>query len=223
MIKCTATSRTLLIHALVLIFMMSKGLLLFAAEISDPDMVSLSSMDSMDVKDFVKKLSIWQNKNIILEAKDLGKFQVLGPEKISKREIYEAFLSFLDYMSLSAIETDQVMRVQPKNDSLGGNVVPVAAVGQVSYSDKIFTQIFPLKNVSADHVRNVLSSLVSTKSINIFEPTNSIIITQTGFLLRRIAELIEILDVKSANVLSEVVHLKYQVAGDLEKKNNRFS
>jgi general secretion pathway protein D len=184
---------------------------------SEEDMVSLDSAEPIELRDFIKKISVLIHKNVIIDNKALGQVQILAPRKVSRGEAYEIFLSALDYLSLGIVEIGSLIRIQPKREALVGSYAPVVTTGSVQYSDRVYTQIFPLHHVRAEYMRNTLAFIVSSSSLIAYEPSNSIILTDTGNNLRKVAEFLEIVDRPDSVSNREFIHLKYTSAGEIGK------
>lgn len=188
-------------------------------ELAEGDLVSLDFPEPVDLRDFVSTIAYWTNKNVILDTKVVGKIQIVGPRKVTKAEAYEAFLSALDTMNLSVLETGQIIRIQPKREVSVGGGPQLIDSKRVVYSDRVFTQIFPLKFLTADVVRNVLANIVSA-TIFTSPSTNSVIMTDTGFNLRKVSEFLAIVDHASFHANYEFIRLKHAPASEAAKMMN---
>lgn len=182
------------------------------------DLVSIDFPEPVELLDIVKQVAYWTNKNVILDNKALGKIQILGPQKVTKDEAYQAFLSALTSQGLVAVETGQIIRIQARRQGLRGAYTPIIEAGKVNYSDRVYTQIFPIKHMDVERLRNVLAFVIASESLVAWGPTNSLIMTETGFNLRKIAQIISIIDNKETENNFEFIRLRNIQAAEAAKK-----
>lgn len=186
----------------------------YAAINPDKEFVDLDFSEPRDIIDLVKLVSDWTNKNVILDKRVMGKVQILVSHQMTKREAYEAFLSALDSLGFTVLETGQVIKILPKREGLN-STAPITPMAKVDYSDKVYTQLFDLKEVSPDFAKNLISKLISSLSVIYFEQTNVLIVTETGLNLKKIAELLSLLQ-QSNKSDYQVVQLKNIRVNDAE-------
>lgn len=192
----------------------------YAAKISDEELVDLDFSEPKEITELVKFVAQWTNKNVIVDKRLSGKIQILVSHKMTKHEAYEAFLSALDSLNFTVLETGQIIKILPKRE--GMNLTPpIARIAKVDYSDKAYTQLFDLKNASPDLAKNLISQLISSISLIYFEQTNVLIVTETGFNLKKIAELLSLLE-QGSELSYEVVKLKNIRISDAEPILKQF-
>ncbi|NBT58586.1 hypothetical protein EBT16_07365, partial [bacterium] len=161
-----------------------------------------------DLKDVVTLISKWTGKNFILDSKVRGKITILGPSQVSLQEAYQAFLSALDANGLTTVQAGKFIRII---ESAEARRAPVQTFSgeYAPTDDQYITRIFQLKYINADEVQREFRDLVTRQGkLFAYEPTNSIIITDTGSNIQRIRGILDSLDVKTYETTLHVLPIK---------------
>ncbi len=177
-------------------------------------LVSMDFPKDIDAQELVKILANWTHKNVFIDPRVNAKIKIIAPEKMTIGEAYQAILSALEVNSLTLIETGQLIKIVPKRESFIGPNIPFIRNNDVQFSDQVYTQIFKLTYVSAEYMRHTLTRIVTAASLIPYLPTNSIIYTETGYNIRKVAELISIIDRPSSEVDVQRISLKHMHAKD---------
>ena len=178
----------------------------------DPSIKSLEvknfDLPDKEIKDVVTLISKWTGKNFIIDQKVRGKITIMGPSAVSLQEAYQAFLSALDANGLTTVQAGKYIRII---DSAEARHAPVKTYSgdYAPKDDQFITRIFQLKFINADEVGRQFMDLTSRQGKMIsYEPTNSIIITDTGSNIQRIKEILDALDVKNYETTLHVLRIK---------------
>jgi general secretion pathway protein D len=161
-----------------------------------------------DLKDVVTLISKWTGKNFILDSKVRGKITIMGPSQVSLQEAYQAFLSALDANGLTTVQAGKFIRII---ESAEARRAPVQTYSgeYAPVDDQYITRIFQLKYINADEVQREFRDLVTRQGkLFAYEPTNSIIITDTGSNIQRIRGILDSLDVKTYETTLHVLPIK---------------
>ena len=59
------------------------------------DLVNINFPELTDIKDIIKAVALWTNKNVLLDRNVAGKIQIISPRKVTKEEAYQAFCLLL--------------------------------------------------------------------------------------------------------------------------------
>lgn len=150
-----------------------------------------------DLKDVVTLISKWTGKNFILDSKVRGKITILGPSQVSLQEAYQAFLTALDANGLTTVQSGKFIRIIESAEARRAPVQTYAGE-YAPKDDQYITRIFQLKYINADEVQREFRDLVTRQGkLFAYEPTNSVIITDTGSNIARIQGILDSLDVKT--------------------------
>ncbi len=177
-----------------------------------------------DIKEVIGFVSEITGKTIVVDPMVKGRVMVVSEDALSPDELYELFLSVLDVHNFVAIESGGIVRVVPKNETRTASI-PVTVAGRGgkndSWSAALVTQVIPVTNVSAVQLLPVLRPLVPQEShLAAYEPSNSIVITDTAANAERIRQLVAAFD-NNALGESEVIPLRHagaEAMAELVKK-----
>jgi len=161
-----------------------------------------------DLKDVVTLISKWTGKNFILDSKVRGKITIMGPSQVSLQEAYQAFLSALDANGLTTVQAGKFIRIIESAEARRAPVQTYAG-DYAPTDDQYITRIFQLKYINADEVQREFRDLVTRQGkLFAYEPTNSIIITDTGSNIQRIRGILDSIDIKTYETTLHVLPIK---------------
>ena len=171
-----------------------------------------------EIKDIIKAVALWTGKNVILDRNVNGKVQIISPRKVTKEEAYQAFLSALNLLGLTTVETGKVIKIMPVRTAVKGNLKTFLGSSWTPMTDEIITQIVPLKYIDAKDIQSTLSRIVSSNSMIAYPPTNTLIISDSGYKVRRVLDILELLDVQGQQSQVAIVPIKYAEAKSIADK-----
>lgn len=178
----------------------------------DPAIRSLEvknfDLPDKDIKDVVTLISKWTGKNFILDNKVRGKITIIGPSQVTLQEAYHAFLSALEANNLTTVQSGKFIRIIEAAEARRAPVETYAGEFAPD-TDQYITRIFQLKHINSDEVQREFRDMTSRQGkLFAYEPTNSIIITDTGSNIRRIEGILKTLDVKNFETTLHVLKIK---------------
>ena len=182
------------------------------------ELVSIDFPEQTEIKDIIRAVALWTGKNVILGKGVNGKVQMISPRKVTKEEAYQAFLSALNVLGLTTVETGKVIKILPTRNAVKDNLRIYQGTSWSPRTDKMITQIVPLKYIDAKQVQTTLSRIVSTNALIPYAPTNTLIISDTGYKVRRILQIIELLDVAGQQPKVALVPIRYGDAKTISTK-----
>lgn len=166
-----------------------------------------------DIQEVVKYVADTTGRTFIVDPSVKGRIKVISSKEMTQDELYNLFLAVLDVHGFAAIESGDVTRIVSSKEarSLPLEVKDTATRG----NDGMITQVIQLKNVSASKALPVLRPMVPQHAhMAAYDPSNSIIITDTEANIARLQEVIDRID-RSAVYTTELVNLKHAGAEDL--------
>ena len=89
---------------------------------SGKELVNMDFPELTDIKDIIRAVSLWTGKNVILDRNVNGKVQIISPKKVTKEEAYQAFLSALNVLNLTTVETGKVIKILPVRTAQKSNL-----------------------------------------------------------------------------------------------------
>ncbi len=140
---------------------------------------------------------------------------ILSTGAVTVYEAYKAFLSALHVNNMTVIPKGKFWEVV----QLGRTRQAYPLVkGKVPNEDRIVTHIFQPKHVDAADLDKVLENFkTQVGEILVYEPTNTLIVTDLASNVRRLGEFIQQLDVPTGKEKIWVRPVQYADAGDLVK------
>ncbi len=186
------------------------------------ELVNIDFPEPTEIKDIVRAVALWMNKNVILDRNVSGKIQIISPKRVTKEEAYQAFLSALNVLQFTTVETGKLVKIVPIRQAVRGNLRTFQGSNWTPLTDEIITQIVPLKYVDARSIQNTLSRIVSTNSLIPYEKTNTLIITDSGYKVRRILDMLQLIDVQGQQPQVSIVPIRFADAKWISEKVNEI-
>jgi len=203
---------------LALALSLAAGDCLQAAETAPPAAKEGVALDFKDVelRDFIETISELTGRNFVYDDDLKGKVTIVTPERISLDEAYRVFLTVLNMKGFTVVPTGKVFKVAATRDAkeLG---LPTITEPQSRLGEQYVTQIIPLDHLDANVVATtILKPLIpKTGYVAAYEPTNSLIITDSAANIARLYRIIRELDIRPPDDLIEVFNLQYAPAEEL--------
>lgn len=174
---------------------------------TDPK-VSLDFTD-VDISVLVKFISEVTGKNFIYDEKVRGNITIISPKKISRKEMYQVFLSVLQVKGFTTIEQGNVVKIIPARDAKQEGLKTYKK-RDYRVTDEFITQLIPLSYIDAKDATPLLTPLISKEGlITFYGPSNTLIIIDRGSNISRIAEILAELDVGTAAQIFRLFQLRY--------------
>ena len=171
-----------------------------------------------ELTDILKAISKLADKNFILDNSLKGKrVTVLSPQKVTKEEAYNVFLTALFMNGLTLVSSGKFLRVIPSREAPKSNV-RVFYGDFVPASDEIVTLVYPLKNISSEDMPRIFQDLLPrTGNILVYPETNSVVMTDSGLNLRRMISILKSVDVPGSQPKLESIPINYASSKDIAK------
>ena len=183
---------------------------------------TLITMDFQDVElpVLVKFISELTGKNFILDEKVKGKkVTVISPTKISKEEAYRVFQSILDIKGLTTVPAGKVIKILPAKEATAQNLRTVVGPQKGPVNDSMITRLLTLEHVDATEMVKILKPLMSRDSqVDSYPQSNTLIMTDTDSNISRLLNIVKQLDIKTDEMVMEVIPLEYASADVLAEQ-----
>lgn len=155
-----------------------------------------------------------------------GKITIISPDDVTLEEAYAAFLSALEvrgYIIFPSRDGKNPYYKVEKAANARKSPVPVVQ-GTSPNDDSYITRIITLKYLSVNDIRTAVRNLLSRTGGDVIEhpPTNTLILSDYAYNIRRIVRILNILDVEGFQEQIAVIHLKNASAADVARKINEF-
>ncbi|MBU6154029.1 MAG: type II secretion system secretin GspD [Bdellovibrionales bacterium] len=188
-----------------------------SGDAADREMITDFNFPDADIMDIAKTLGRLTGKNFILDKDVKGRVSVISNSPITVADAWRAFLTSLDMNGLAIVPTGKYLRIMRQNDAKGKNV-RLYSNSKAPNTDALVTKIFKIKFISAKELENVIRTYANMGArIYGFEQTNTLIITDTGSNIDKIAKMIQFLDVEGFDAGIEVISVKFASAVEIQK------
>jgi general secretion pathway protein D len=184
---------------------------------SNDDYVTLN-FTNIDISALIKVMSELTRRNFILDDKVAGKITIMTPTKMSPDEAYQVFLSALEIKGFTAVEEGTVTRIIPAATARQ-SALKVIEDGDIQ-GEGFVTKLIRLKFINPQEIVGTISPLISRDGSLIAYPnTNSIIITDSVYNIKKIESLVRAIDVVAPEGKGKinVYYLKNANADDISK------
>lgn len=182
-----------------------------------PDLLPSFDYPDAEIADIVKAMAELTGKNFIVESGVRGKITIIGPTPITVAEAYRAFLSALAVNGYTVVQSGKFLKVLPIASAKGGLDTYVGDFAPST--DVMITRIVQLKHISAKEIFNQLSTILKSSrgELRVYEPTNTLIISDYGSNIDRAIKVIQQLDIQGFEDQVEVIRIRYAAAQELAK------
>jgi general secretion pathway protein D len=145
--------------------------------------------------------------------------------KIPREDVLSFLLTVLDVNGLAAVKTDNVYRIITRDGApqnavrtvVGRDPAPGPAGGE------IVTQVVPLSYLNATDAVTILRPFVAAEgSVSAHRETNLLILTDTASNVRRLLDIVKVMDVPVALEEPQIIPLQHADAQDLAQLLNQM-
>jgi general secretion pathway protein D len=177
------------------------------------------NFDNADIEVVIQAAAEIVGFNYVLAPGARGrKVTVQTSGKISSDEVFGVLLTILDVNGLAAVRSGNVYRIIPRE---GVPQTPVKTVvgREVSAGlppDEVVTQIVPLRYINSADAANLLRPFVAAQgAITAHRETNLLMITDSVANIRRLLDMLQLVDVEVALNELQIIQLKHADATEL--------
>ncbi len=194
----------------------------------EPDENGRISMDftDVDIRTVIEYMSRVTGLGFVVDESVRGKVSIISPRDMMRRDEAQALLdSLLAVKGYSSSQADNVVHILPSPETQKRAAQIVANKGALrSMGDEtVVTALVPLTYTEASIIRGVLAPLLPKEtSLQVFAPTNSLIITDRAESAKRLLPLLEILDLKKGVGIVEKIDIVHSTAEAVTEQLNRI-
>lgn len=224
-IKCSLGTKKCLgvmIHAVFLSSVATAGLAMpnwvFAQE-ANQNAAGLNFVNA-DIESVIKAVGHFTGTTFVIDPRVKGQLTLVAEKPLTKDQAFKLLTSNLRMQGFAVVTSDGFSKVVPEADAkLQGGPTQVKSIK----GDQIITQVFRVNYEAANNIVTALRPLISPNNvINVNPGNNSIVITDYADNMRRMSEVIALLDVPS-NPELEIIPIKYSIAADVATMVTRLS
>ncbi len=184
------------------------------------------NFDNADVEVVIQAAAEIVGFNYVLAPTARGRkvtVQTIG--KIANNDVFNVLLTILDVNGLAAVKSGNLYRIIPKEGAPQTSIRTV--VGREAdpsrSSDEVLTQLIPLRYINAADAVTLLRPFVPQQGgISAHRETNLLIITDTAANIRRVLDIIKLVDVEVALDELQIIPLRNADAQELAQLLNQM-
>ena len=183
-----------------------------AASTKRGDPITLNFTNA-EIDAVARTMATLTGRNVVVDPRVKGTITLTTDKPVTPAVAYAQFLAMLRLQGFTVVDAAGLDKIVPEADAKlqGGAVFDSTLVA----GNQISTQIFRLNFENANNLLPILRPLISpNNTINVNPGNNSLVITDYGDNLRRMAQIIAAMDVSNATDV-EVISLKHAIAVDL--------
>jgi general secretion pathway protein D len=172
------------------------------------------------LEDVVKFMACIRAQNFLIDMKVLrGKtVTIMSPEPVTVYEAYRAFLSTLAMNGLTVVQAGAFKKIIPVKLAPGDHAPIIRQGRSVPNEDRVVSYLMTLKHVQASDLNEVISKFKSPEGdIYVYEPSNTLIITDSARNVRRLKKLVSELDVSTGREHIFIRPVLHAEAGKLKE------
>jgi len=183
------------------------------------------NFDNADIEVVIHAASEIVGFNYVLAPDVKGKVTVQTSSRIPQEEVFNVLLAILEVHGFTAVKSDTLYKIirlegareRPVPTIVGATPDP----GRVG--DEIITQIVPIRYASVAELSNLLRPLISARGSMIpHRETNLLIITDSASNIRRLLEIVKLVDVQVTLEELQIIPLKFADAQELAQILNQI-
>jgi general secretion pathway protein D len=177
---------------------------------SDSERFISIDFNDVDISVFIKFISELTSKNFVVDQRVKGKVTIISPAKISVKEAYKVFESVLEVHGFTTVKAGEVIKIIPSPDARSKNIETRLKEGAASPTDRVVTQLIPLKFADSTEIKTLFAPLISKSSVILaYPPTNMLIVTDIYSNIKRLLRILKAIDVTGMGQEVSVIPLEY--------------
>lgn len=168
-----------------------------------------------DIDQVAKAIGAATGKTIIVDPRVKGQLNLVSENAVPEDQALKTLQSALRMQGFALVQDHGVLKVVPEADAKLQGVPTYVGNAPVARGDQVVTQVFVLKNESANNLLPVLRPLISpNNTVAAYPANNTLVVTDYADNVRRIAQIIAGVDTAAGQSVS-VVPLKNANALDI--------
>jgi general secretion pathway protein D len=168
-----------------------------------------------DIDQVAKAIGAATGKTIIVDPRVKGQLNLVSENPVPEDQALKTLQSALRMQGFALVQDHGVLKVVPEADAKLQGVPTYVGNAPQARGDQVVTQVFELKNESANNLLPVLRPLISpNNTIAAYPANNTLVVTDYADNVRRIAQIIVAVDTAAGQQI-QVVPLKNANAIDI--------
>jgi general secretion pathway protein D len=158
-----------------------------------------------DIDQVAKAIGAATGKTIIVDPRVKGQLNLVSENAVPQDQALKTLQSALRMQGFALVQDHGVLKVVPEADAKLQGVPTYVGNAPVARGDQVVTQVFVLKNESANNLLPVLRPLISpNNTVAAYPANNTIVVTDYADNVRRIAQIIAGVDTAAGQAVAVV-------------------
>ncbi|WP_277186750.1 type II secretion system secretin GspD [Caballeronia sp. BR00000012568055] len=175
-----------------------------------------------DIDQVAKAIGAATGKTIIVDPRVKGQLNLVSENPVPEEQALKTLQSSLRMQGFALVQDHGVLKVVPEADAKLQGVPTYVGNQPAARGDQVITQVFQLRNESANNLLPVLRPLISpNNTIAAYPANNTLVITDYADNVRRIAGIIAGIDTSAGREV-DIVQLKNANALDVAEQMNKL-
>ena len=190
-----------------------------AAQDGEEELVSLDFAD-VELPIVVDTISRMTGYNFIYDDRVRGRVTIVSPTEVTVDQAFAVFESVLKVKGFSLVlGPGDTYKILPIRDIKESSVDTIKDDRPSPNRDRFVTRLVPLQFIDAEAITNTIKPLISKDaSLVAYEPTNTIIVTDSESNIRRLLSILAALDVESYRRELAVIKIEHADANTLAEQ-----
>ena len=176
------------------------------------------NFSDVDIVTMVKFISDLTGKNFVMDDRVKGKISVFSPGKLTPDEAFNLFTSVLELKGFTLVQAGKVYKIIPTPSAKQSGMKILTDGQRGPVNESYIAQVIGLDHISAQDAVAFLQPVVSKDGyISAFGPANMVLVVDSSLNIRKVLDIIKLIDTDHPRDKAEVIFLKSSVADTLAK------
>lgn len=180
-------------------------------QVTEEGLVNLDFED-VELAVVIDTIARLTNRNFVYDDRVRGRVTIVSPTPVPLDQAYTVFESMLQVKGFTTVEAPGgVTKVIPIRDAKETSIdTREAGTRGTPETDRFVTRLIPLSYIDAEQISNTIKPLVSKEAALVaYQPTNTIILTDSASNIRRILSILEAIDVETFKQELALIRLQF--------------
>jgi len=181
-----------------------------AGDSAEEELVTLDFAD-VELAAVIDTIARMTGQNFIYDDRVRGRVTIISPTPIPVDQAYAVFESVLQVKGFTTVRTPGgTIKVVPLREAKESSVETVQSSERPPNRDHFVTRLIPLRYIDAESIVNTLKPLVSKDAhMAPYNPTNTVILTESASNIRRIIAILESIDIETYKEELAVISIEH--------------
>lgn len=182
----------------------------------ESELVNLDFND-VELNVVIDTISRMTGYNFIYDDRVRGRVTIVSPTEVTVDQAFAVFESVLKVKGFSLVlGPGNTYKVIPIRDVKESSIDTIQGAGRSPNRDRFVTRLIPLRFIDAEAITNTIKPLVSKDALIVaYQPTNTIIVTDSESNIRRLMQILDAIDVESFRQELAVIKIEHADAATL--------